>query len=396
MFFKDGAAVLETRETNHVPGARSGLATPRRAPGSPRLRRDLSEDFRDLTDDGSADAEDEAPAFDRRRRRKGVQLTLRGGMPQTRLGRILAGVAAVSMLGISVAILWGARQSLLHDRRFAIPSSSAIQIAGNSHMTRAQLLSVFGEDVDRNVLTISLEDRKAELERLPWVEHATVMRLLPNRIHVSVVERTPVAFYRQGGHIGLVDANGVLLNMSEDTGDGDTSAQPAQHYSFPVVTGIGEDDPLSTRAARMKIYMRFIAELNQSADKISDRLSEVDLSSPEDVKALIPSGKNDVLVHFGDGEFLERYRRFEENLPKWQADYPKLASADMRYPRQVVLEMQAGSSVPMATNANPEAIADKPKADAAKAPVKTVVAKKPVVRRRRLSWRRPCLRRTGI
>jgi len=227
-------------------------------------------------------------------------------------------------------------------------------------VTRAQLLSVFGEDVDRNVLTISLAERQEELERLPWVAHATVMRLLPNHIRVAVTERTPVAFYRQGGQIGLVDAGGVLLDMtdgSEGNSDGPTGTDP--HYSFPVVTGIGADDPLSTRAARMKIYMRFIADLDQSSDKISDKLSEVDLTSPEDVKALIPSGKSDILVHFGDDDFLERYKRFEENLPKWQQDYPKLASADMRYPRQVVLEMSPGTAVPVAGDGNPEAVAAK-------------------------------------
>jgi len=144
------------------------------------------------------------------------------------------------------------------------------------------------------------------------------------------------------------------------------------------VTGIGADDPLSTRAARMKIYMRFIADLDQSSDKISDKLSEVDLTSPEDVKALIPSGKSDILVHFGDDDFLERYKRFEENLPKWQQDYPKLASADMRYPRQVVLEMSPGTAVPLAGDANPEAVAAK--SDVAKPAVKAKpAAKRPVV-----------------
>ena len=64
--------------------------------------------------------------------------------------------------------------------------------------------------------------------------------------------------------------------------------KPDTHYSFPVVTGIAADDPLSTRAARMKIYERFTTELDGSGEKISQELSEVDLSNPEDVKALIP------------------------------------------------------------------------------------------------------------
>ena len=108
---------------------------------------------------------------------------------------------------------------------------------------------------------IPLSERREELESLPWVEHATVMRLLPNRVRVAIVERTPVAFVRQGTQIGLVDANGVLLEC------------PARrwrrrrrgcrtHYSFPVLTGISAGDPLSTRAARMRIYLGFVAALD--------------------------------------------------------------------------------------------------------------------------------------
>jgi cell division protein FtsQ len=242
-----------------------------------------------------------------------------------------------------------ARSFLLHDERFVIPSSSSIEFQGNAHVTRAQLLSIFGEDVERNIFTVSLAQRRAELERLPWVAHATVMRLLPNRMRVSIVERTPVAFVRQGNHIGLVDGNGVLLDMPLE-------AKPDGKYSFPVVTGISADEPVSTRAARMKIYERFTTELDGSGEKISQGLSEVDLSNPEDVKALIPDKSSEVLVHFGDANFLDRYRRFEEHLQEWRTVYPKLSSVDMRYERQVVLEMQPGAGVPVASSPNGAAV----------------------------------------
>jgi cell division protein FtsQ len=191
--------------------------------------------------------------------------------------------------------------------------------------------------VERNIFTVSLEQRRAELERLPWVAHATVMRLLPNRMRVSVVERTPVAFVRQGSHIGLVDGNGVLLTMPVD-------AQAKEHYSFPVVTGISGSDPVSTRAARMKIFERFTSELDGSGEKISEELSEVDLANPEDVQALIPDHSTEILVHFGEDNFLERYRRFKEHLQEWRTLYPRLSSVDMRYEQQVVLQMPPGSA----------------------------------------------------
>jgi cell division protein FtsQ len=315
--------------------------------------------------------------------RAGVRLSIRSGLvPKTTWGRIAAGSGLVLVMGAGIAALLVVRSFVLRDEHFKVESSSSIQIAGNSQLTRPQLLSVFGEDVERNVFKIPLEARRAELESLPWVAHATVMRLLPNRVRVAIVERTPVAFVRQGKEIGLVDANGVLLDMARPVDADGVVKGKTQDYSFPVLTGISAGDPLSTRAARMKIYMEFVAALDAAGENISRKLSEVDLSNPEDVKAILPDGGAsgaEILVHFGDMKFLERYHQYQQHLAEWRAQYPKLASVDMRYERQVVLEMQPGSAVPNgAPAAKPvvkaEAVAAKPavaKADA--------VAEKPIV-----------------
>ena len=313
---------------------------------------------------GSPAADEERYVRGRGSRFTGLRFRLAGGVPRSVSGRVIAGAVVLAGLVGFTAVIWEARSLLLHDPRLLIAASSSIQTTGNSHLTRPQLLSVFGEDVDRNILTVSLGERRAELEQLPWVEHATVMRLLPNRIRVAVVERTPVAFVRQGSHIGLVDRNGVLLDMGADS----ESTGVRERYSFPVVSGISADDPLSTRAARMALFERFLTDLDAGKDKVSATLSEVDLSSPEDVKALIPSGSSDILVHFGDDDFLTRYLRYEERLPEWKTQYPKLASVDMRYEHDVVLQMAAGAAVPVTgDDAARAAAAEAMKTPAAKA-----------------------------
>ena len=201
------------------------------------------------------------------------------------------------------------------------------------------------------------------------------MRLLPNQVSVSIVERTPVAFVRQGTQIGLVDANGVLFDLP-DPGTG-AHAPAAPHYSFPVLTGISAADPLSTRAARMRIYLAFMASLDATGEGVSHRLSEVDMSTPEDIKAIIPdtgASNADILVHFGEEKFLERYHQYQDHLAEWRTQYPHLASVDMRYERQVVLQMQPGTSVPTGAAAPAGATAatsDAPAASAPLSPVKT-------------------------
>ena len=298
--------------------------------------------------DDYSDGYDSDPEFAPRGRRAAVRLSFSGRLlPKTLWGRIAAGSGFLLLAGAAIATAIEVRGFLLHDEHFVIPTSESIQIAGNSHLTRPQLLSVFGEDVDRNIFTIPLDVRRAQLESLPWVAHATVMRLLPNRVRVAIVERTPVAFVRQGTQIGLVDANGVLFDLP-----GSELAGAAEHYSFPVLSGISAEDPLSTRGARMRIYLGFMAALDATGEGISHRLSEVDLSNPEDVKAIIPdtgASGADILVHFGEEKFLERYHQYQEHLAEWRTQYPRLASVDMRYEQQVVLEMQAGT--PPATSA---------------------------------------------
>lgn len=301
------------------------------------LQRSYPADFPETEDDVVGE-EPYKPARGR------VGFRVRGAL-RSKTGRIVLGSMAFVAVCAVAGTAYATHRFLLHDERFVIPASSQIETIGNTHLTRAQLLSVFGEDVERNIFKVPLAQRRADLENLPWVRHATVMRLLPNTLRIAVTERTPVAFVRQGTQIGLVDASGVLLDMpASDAGD--------PHYSFPVLTGISIADPLSTRAARMEIYRKFMQDLDSSGEKVTEQLSEVDVTSPEDVKAVIPANGLDILVHFGDEDFLTRYRHFKDHLPEWKQQYPHLASADMRYDRQVVLEMTPGTVVP-----NNEAIA---------------------------------------
>lgn len=251
-----------------------------------------------------------------------------------RIAVIAIGVVAAAG-GITAAL--AVRHFFDTDPRFQVNSSDLIQTTGNSQLTRHQLLSIFGSDIGRNIFFIPLAERRAELERIPWVEHATVMRILPNQLRVKVKERTPVAFVRVGDQIELVDGSGVFLSMPP-------AMMAARHFSFPVVTGIRGSDPLSVRAARMGLYQKFVAALDSTGEHLSANLSEVDLSDPEDVRVMLPAKSSDLLLHFGDTNFLARYRIYQQHLKEWEQQYPQLASVDLRYENEVVLKMSSDAA----------------------------------------------------
>lgn len=271
--------------------------------------------------------------------------------PSSMVGRVFAGLVVLILLSGLAAGANFLKIYMGRDARFRIAGAGNIQATGLTEVSRAEMLPVFGEDIGRNVFFVPLAERRKQLEEIPWVEHATVMRLLPDQIRVSVVERKPVAFVREGAQIGLVDASGVLLSMP-------TAMMAQHHYSFPVVTGIDARDPLPARRTRMAVYQRLLAELDANNQHLSEQISEIDLVDPEDARVLMPEQGTDILAHFGEDRFLERYHRYKDHIAEWRQQYPKLSAVDLRYDQQVVLEMAPGSTA--AQPLTPEQAAAKP------------------------------------
>jgi cell division protein FtsQ len=257
--------------------------------------------------------------------------------PSSAWGRAFLGLGALIVLGGLATGAFLLKTYLERDARFRITGTGNIEASGLNEVSRAEMLPVFGEDIGRNIFFVSLSERRRKLEEIPWVARATVMRVLPDRIRVQVVERQPVAFVREGQQIGLVDASGVLLTMP--------AAMMAQHhYSFPVVTGIDPRDPLAARTGRMAVYERLLAELDADNQHFSEQISEIDLTDPEDARVLMPEQGADILAHFGEDRFLERYQRYKAHIAEWRQQYPRLAAVDLRYDQQVVLEMTPGAN----------------------------------------------------
>ncbi|MGA7107463.1 MAG: FtsQ-type POTRA domain-containing protein [Terracidiphilus sp.] len=257
--------------------------------------------------------------------------------PTSTWGRVFLLVGALLVASSFAYALHLCKSFLERDARFRIAGSGDIQATGLVEVSRAEMLPVFGEDIGRNVFFVPLTARRKQLEEIPWIQHATVMRLLPDQIRVSVVERQPVAFVRHGQEIGLVDANGVLLKMPP-------ALLTKHHYSFPVLTGMDAGDPLPSRKARVELYERMMEELDANGQHLSEQLSEIDLTDPEDARVLMPEQGSDILAHFGEDHFLDRFRRYKAHIAEWRQQYPKLAAVDLRYDQQVVLQMTPGSS----------------------------------------------------
>ena len=268
------------------------------------------------------DAEKESP-FLRAQRRVPAR---RSPLPKKTAARLLWAVLAIviaAVCAISAAAFYHYSE---HSWRFRLQSSDDSEMAGLSNVTRGQLMEVLGGDIGRNIFFIPLEQRQKQLQQIAWVESASVMRFAPNRIKIDIHERTPVAFARVGSKVMLTDAGGTLMDLSA-----------RKKYSFPVIVGMNAGEPLSTRAARMKIYNELVRQLDSSGGHYSQTLSEVDLSDPEDVKVLTNDSDGGVLIHLGSSNYLDRFKVYVAHLREWRQQFDKLESVDLRYDRQIIV-----------------------------------------------------------
>jgi len=303
------------------------------------------------------DPEEESP-FLRAQRRVPVRRGPLAKKTANRLKIVLVALAAVGALAVCASVLYSYGE---HSWRFRIRSANNIEVSGMETVPRRQVMEVFATDGGRNIFSVPLDDRRRQLEAIPWVESATVIRLLPDRLRVDLVERTPVAFVRIGSRIALIDRNGVIMDLPR-----------SRKYSFPVVKGMSESEPLSTRAARMQMYSALMRELDSEGAHYSQDLSEVDLSDSEDVKVVVADPSGAVLVHLGSSDFLRRYKIYLAHLQEWRQQFQKVESVDLRYERQIIVNPDSG---PPAKNTPPAPAAPHPAA--AKAIVAKSVPAKP-------------------
>ena len=285
---------------------------------------------------------DEEPRYLRRQKPLEIRRKKFGGRSWP-FYRQVAAWSALGLVGASAAIA-GVR-FLLYSPQMLLRNAEQIEVSGNRIVSREAVLQQFLRDRNRSVVSIPLDKRRSELEQIPWVETASVQRILPNHLRVELTERTPIAFLKNGNELALVDAQGVILDRPE-----------GEDLHFPIVTGISEDMPREQREKRMQIYQEFIKDVELVRPGSADRVSEIELANPKDLRAVMTGigGSNvpgiadaastqAVTVHFGSGDFTGKYRMLVENFAQWQANAGRVRSVDLQYSRQVVINPDAGA-----------------------------------------------------
>lgn len=222
----------------------------------------------------------------------------------------VAGVStAVAGYKVKLYVTSDPQFTLSHDRK------DALTILGLTYASRVKVLRVFAMDFDQSVFSVPLAERRRRLLAIDWIEDASVSRVWPDRLVVRIRERKPVAFVTLRSGPLLIDSQGVLLE------------QPAQsQFSFPVLSGVREEETETARRGHVRAFLQVQEEMGYLAKNIS----ELDVSDPENVRAIAQVDSRVVTLLLGDGNYAQRFQNFINHYPEIRKGSPQAKVFDLR------------------------------------------------------------------
>lgn len=225
---------------------------------------------------------------------------------------ILILVASV-MLGVA-AVKFAIRVPLFGLREVQVVSPM-------SHVTRAQLEYVAASALNGNFFTVDLDGGRKAFENLPWVRSASVRRVWPGAIVVSLEEHVAAAYWRSvdSGDTRLVNTFGELFDA-------------ASNANMPVFSGPPEASGMILNEMR---------HLNELLKPMGRKVATLSLSGRQAWQMRLDNG---LLIELGKDQprapLDERLTRFVKNWPELSASMPRpVQVADLRYPTGFAVRM---------------------------------------------------------
>jgi cell division protein FtsQ len=88
---------------------------------------------------------------------------------------------------------------------------SAVALSGQKHLTREEIFAAAGVTGHSSLLFLDVADARVRLKTNPWIADATVQKLYPDRLQITIVEREAFALWQKAGRIGVIADDGTVL-----------------------------------------------------------------------------------------------------------------------------------------------------------------------------------------
>lgn len=217
-----------------------------------------------------------------------------GDIEPPRFAATMASLALFAATGAYGAVAGGHSdaivQALTARSGFAI---SDIQVTGNRYTSEIDVLQTIGLDGWTSLIGFDAAQTRDRVAELPWVESASVRKVYPSTLEVSLVERKPFAIWQNGSRLTIIERSGGVI---APFGGGKLA-------SLPLIVGMGATEAAPAfidtvkrhggLAGRVKAYIR-----------VGDRRWDLRLDNGVTVK--LPEGGEDAAI----ADLIELDRKF--------------------------------------------------------------------------------------
>lgn len=135
-----------------------------------------------------------------------------------------------------------------------------ITLEGRNFTPLADVNRAIGVRGGEPIMALPLADIRARLEAIPRVREAEIARILPDQLHVRLIEREPVAVWQNEGRLQLIDRDGMVMEYID----------PAQYKHLPLVVGDGAPSHAAELLAMLATEPDLDAQV-QSAIRVGER-----------------------------------------------------------------------------------------------------------------------------
>ena len=196
-----------------------------------------------------------------------------------------------------------------------------IIVQGRNMQPEASVLEALGVTRGDPLLGFSIEQARRRIDRLAFVEHATVERRLPGTVLVQLTERRPFAVWQNQGRFVLIDRNGQVVAQQGMNGkDAEAFAQ------LPLVVGAGAPAAAAALVDALDTQPTVRSQV-VAAVRVGQRRWNLTLRSGADV--LLPEGE--------EVPALARLAQLEDHMQLLERP---LVNIDLRLPDRLQLRMR--------------------------------------------------------
>ena len=273
-----------------------------------------------------------APA-DKRFRRAHVK-PARKRQVSLRRAWIAAKVAAI--LGLAIYGGWRGTALVLGAPALQV---ARVTIEGNERLSTGEVRAIVDELKGQNILTVELAEWRRRLMASPWVEEATLRRMLPSRVDVVIRERRPLGVARIAGALYLVDAHGVVI---------DEYGPKYVDFDLPIIDGLSGRPPAegsSVDEHRTLLAARVIAALQARPD-LARRVSQIDVTDAHDAVVILEG--DTAMLRLGEQEFADRIQGYLDLAPALRERVADIDYVDLRFDDRLYVR-PVGGRKPAAT-----------------------------------------------